>query len=89
MYENVVPNVYADVGTKPNADTVVHEEGNDDSVDDQPKKKPKKEKIGFRDRKVTNHSFNHKIHIFFDLIIRIPIAGFQRTNNSPQLAMVK
>lgn len=59
LYEFVTPTVNADAGTQPNASTVdgdtMSSSASDDessSDDQQVKKKPKREKVGFRDRKV-------------------------------------
>lgn len=55
IHEYFVPNVKADAGTQPNAESTINEESSDDegvADDQQSKKKQKKEKVGFRDRKV-------------------------------------
>lgn len=57
----MTPIVYADAGTQPNDSTVDGDtaaSSTDDesfSDDQQVKKKPKREKVGFRDRKVNFH----------------------------------
>lgn len=57
FYEFVVPTVDADAGTAPKDSTVDEDTTDDESLseeDQQVKKKQKREKVGFRDRKV-NH----------------------------------
>lgn len=53
FYSFIIPNVYADAGAQPNdpESNAVDEDISDDD-DQQVKKKAKKEKVGFRDRKV-------------------------------------
>lgn len=54
FHEYITPVVSADAGTKPNESTVHDDTSDDESLSDdqQVKKKPKREKVGFRDRKV-------------------------------------
>ncbi|XP_055295888.1 calcium uptake protein 1 homolog, mitochondrial-like isoform X2 [Sitodiplosis mosellana] len=58
FYEYVTPVVNADAGTKPKDSTVNEEDSSDDeslSDDQQVKKKQKREKVGFRDRKIIEY----------------------------------
>lgn len=61
FYDFMVPTVNADAGTEPkNASSTVDEDMSDDeniADDQQVKRKTKKEKIGFRDRKVLPRFF--------------------------------
>lgn len=57
IYDYLIPSVNADAGTEPKSgtkSTVADDSSDDDSItdDQQVKRKAKKEKVGFRDRKV-------------------------------------
>lgn len=66
IYEYLIPTVNADAGTEPkNTNSTVDEDTSDDegmTDDQQAKKKSKKEKIGFRDRKVKALPKFHRNH---------------------------
>lgn len=66
--EYITPVVSADAGTKPNESTVHGDTSDDESLseDQQVKKKPKREKVGFRDRKVNaRNRWTIATHDFF------------------------
>lgn len=60
FYDYFIPTAYADAGTQPNdrENAAIEEDTSDDEAseeDQQMKKKAKREKVGFRDRKVAIH----------------------------------
>lgn len=69
FYEYLIPTVNTDAGAEPNAtNSTVNEDMSDDESaadDQQVKKKSKKEKVGFRDRKVLPNYLQQQQHHTF------------------------